>query len=1029
MSDLRLEELPDEFLKELPKRKALVAVKSSNQEDLQQALVTSFVDKTFLGSEETLRAKLLFNDAEPGNPAPKKISDEVVSELKECTSFDFSVAFITDSGLAILRKTFLELREKGIKGRVLTTDYNLFSEPKALRELASFSNLEVRMYESKESGFHTKAFIFHKEELDEIIIGSSNLTDSALTRNKEWNVKLISTPHGELVDIVKNEFEKLWDHPHSKPIEDVIDTYEVAFTEAKELRKRILASASSTASLPAFDRSLRPNKMQRQFIRNLKKLYLENKTKALLISATGTGKTYAAAFAVKSLMSLSEEEIRKAGRSRKIERVLFIVHREQIAVQARDSFFRVIGNQNGRTYGVLSGNTKGINADFVFCTIQTLSKDLTLASLEPNRFDFIIIDESHHAPAESYQKILKHFQPQFWLGMTASPDRPDEGDVYQTFDHNIAYEIRLQDAMDNDFLCPFHYYGVSDLRFNGESTDFDNWIYTSMPQRAQHLLKIANEYRFSGDRVKGLIFCSRIEEARALSDELNKAGLQTCALSGADSPEERFKAVELLAHGEGICRFDYILTVDIFNEGVDVPEINQVIFMRQTKSPIIFVQQLGRGLRKSANKDYVVILDFIGNYTNEYLLTVALSGDNSYDKDKMRKFVTLGSKLLIGPSTIEFDKVVKERIFASIDSARLNSLALLKESFAIVRNQLGHIPELVDYQKHNGIDAVKFFDHSGSYYAFLKKVLHDELEPLSSLQEGMLKFLSGKIGNGKRASEALLIELLLNNPSTRASDFLKVMKAEYGIELSRLELQSVILVLSNQFNLTQQEKERNTDFVFVEPVGQTDFRMAGKFKEALSSEHSEEFKKQLKWLLAFIRQRYNLRYKDRYRNLDLTLYEKYTYEDICRLLNWPKYISAQNIGGYRYDPDTETFPVCVNYHKPEDGIPYEDRFENERLLTAISKTGRATSSKDADIIYRRSPEYKDTKFLLFVRKNKDDEEAKTFYFLGEIRALGEPMPVEVTDAKDKTKKKNAFQIKYELKTKVRDDIYEYLTGI
>ena len=628
---------------------------------------------------------------------------------------------------------------------------------------------------------------------------------------------------------------------------------------------------------------------------------------------------------------------------------------------------------------------------------------------------------------------MAHFQPEFWLGMTATPERTDDKDVFKIFNHQIAYEIRLKDALDYNLLCPFHYHGISDLKINNEEQkDFSNFAYLTSDERVKHVLQKAEEFKFSGERVKGLIFCSSVDEAKVLSEKLNQHNLRTTYLTGDSKPEARLAAVDRLAGADGPQALDYILTVDIFNEGVDIPEINQVIFLRPTQSPIIFTQQLGRGLRKAAGKEYVVILDFIANYEKNYLIPVALSGDNSYDKDSMRKLVMLGTKVIPGASTVEFEKVVRDRVLESIDNARTNTVELLRTSYQAIKNKLGRIPNLVDFYPHNGIDAVKFFEkkwahYGSSYYGFLAKYEKDYTGKLSPLQAKMLSYLSGRFGNGKRVAEALLIESIINNKNTNADFFKEQLLKRFGIDASDDLLKNIVLNLSNQFNLTGDQKERNKDVVFVEPIGTEDFRIADAFNRALNDETSSDFIVQLNDLIAFIYQRYDLRYSKRYRCMDLTLNEKYSYEDIPRLLNWSKYISAQIIGGYRYDDETNTLPVLVNYNKEDDAIAYEDHFENEEYLIALSKTNRKVDSKDAEIIFRKQPEYKNTKILLFVRKNKNDSETKTFYFLGEMNAIGGPEPVAVPKRDGTGEKVSAFKVRYRLESNVRRDIYEYIT--
>lgn len=287
----------------------------------------------------------------------------------------------------------------------------------------------------------------------------------------------------------------------------------------------------------------------------------------------------------------------------------------------------------------------------------------TLRQFMPDYFDYIIIDETHKAGAESYRKIINYFQPKFMLGMTASPERTDGYDIFQLFDYNIAYEIRLQHAMEEDLLCPFHYFGVTELKIDGEIIgDSTEFRYLVSSERVNNIIEKAEFYGHSGDRVRGLIFCSTNKEAEELSNEFNSRGYKTIALSGANSQDEREAAIIKLEQDKLEGHLDYIFTVDIFNEGVDIPKVNQIIMLRPTQSAIIFLQQLGRGLRKAEDKEYLVVIDFIGNYQKNFLIPIALSGDKTYNKDTLRRYLSEGNRIIPGCSTIHFDEISRKRM-------------------------------------------------------------------------------------------------------------------------------------------------------------------------------------------------------------------------------------------------------------------------------------------------------------------------------------------------------------------------------
>lgn len=575
-------------------------------DELNKALRTSFIDKSF-PSNKDLRPKLFFNDYK----RRMNLAFEITKRLKECDYFEFSVAFISESGLAVLKQILLNLKEKGVKGRIITSTYLGFNAPKMFKQLLSFTNIEVRIFEQEHCGFHPKGFIFHTGDHRDIIVGSSNLTQTALESNQEWDLFFTSHENGELASQVSNEFDIQWEL--STPLtNEWIESYKETYV--KPVRP------TSVQSL----KTIKPNKMQEEALKSLKNLRDNNNDKALLISATGTGKTFLSAFDVRRF---------------KPKRLLFVVHRRNIAEAALRSFKYLIPNVS---MGIFSGNTKETDSDFIFSTVQTIHKKEYREMFNRDAFDYIIIDEVHRAGAQSYQDIVDYFKPKFLLGMSATPERSDDFDIYEMFDHNIAYEIRLVQAMEYNLLCPFHYYGITDMTIDGiEIDDKSEFNILTSELRVDYIIEKINEYGYSGDRIHGLIFCSRKDECEKLSQLFNMRGYKTIALTGESSEEMRQKAIDSLESNDENS-LDYIFTVDIFNEGIDIPKVNQVVMLRPTESAIVFVQQLGRGLRKNDSKEYVVIIDFIGNYEKNFLIPVALSGQTNYNKDSLRQFVFEG---------------------------------------------------------------------------------------------------------------------------------------------------------------------------------------------------------------------------------------------------------------------------------------------------------------------------------------------------------------------------------------------------
>ncbi len=945
------------------------------------------------------------------NPATgRKVLVSIEQELTTCDEFKISVAFITKSGITPFLQTLKDLEKKGIPGKILTTDYLTFSEPEALEKLASLSNVELRMFRTvnETGGFHTKGYIFRKEEIYQIIIGSSNLTLNAISKNREWNARLVGTKDGEFTQSVLDEFESLWSDSHTLQYEEFIDQYRTDFLRGKMIREqRKQALQEDIIELDRYQ--LVPNKMQVDFVKNVMELRSSNVNKALLISATGTGKTYASAFAVREMQS---------------PRVLFVVHREQIAKQTIKSYKKIFGSSH--SYGLVSGSSRELDADFVFSTMQMMTKPQIHEKFRKDAFDVIILDECHRSGNDSYQRIMEYFEPRFWLGMTASPDT-NQYDIYSIFDHNIAYEIRLQQALEEDILCPFHYFGITDLEIDGQvfddKTGVSNFTNLVSDARVDYVIEKAEYFGHSGDRVKGLIFCSRKDEAYQLSQKFNqkrkKDGTfyRTEALTGEDDQRRREEVCTRLTDDTSENPIDYIFTVDIFNEGVDLPEINQVIMLRPTESPVVFIQQLGRGLRKSDDKEYVVILDFIGNYMNNFMIPIALSGDRSYNKDTMRRYIREGSRVIPGSSTIHFDEISKKRIYASIDTASTSDMKLIRESYQALKYKLGRIPTILDFKKYGSIDVTKIFDKCGSYYSFLKKYEKEYQVTLSSQEESVIEYMSRKVVQYKRVYDLALLQKLVVECKDKVCNYAAFMSKEYGLTLSPVIEESVANNLANGFS-KEEEKKRFKNCVLVELDSDGSYRLSLDFRNLL---RNQEFKSLVEDLIAYGIEKYSEEYSKPYRETSFQLYQKYTYEDVARLLGWKKNPNAQNIGGYFYDADTKTLPVFINYDKTEDAIAYEDRFLSENLLVALSKHPRKITSGDVKHIYKRGPEEQDNHIYLFVRKNKDDKEAKEFYFLGEVFAEGEPNPIHMEKTND-----DAFEILYRLDVPVRSDIYDYI---
>ncbi len=997
------------------------------RDEIIEGSKTAFLNATY-NSNVAYKPQFISNDYTNG----VKVLSTIDDELRNCDEFIISVAFITQGGIVPLLQTLQELEAKSVPGKILTTDYNTFTDPLALDKLAEFHNIELRMYhevsetedfskpDTEKIGFHTKGYLFKKGEVFSVIIGSSNMTAKALSVNKEWNTKVVSTEQGEIFCHIRDEFNSLWnDTKHTKKYEDFIEEYRIRYDTIKQQRKLAKNSAKNVVSLEQY--KLEPNKMQLGFIKNLRDLLEDGEKKALLLSATGTGKTYASAFGIR-------EAIKPSGK------VLFIVHRKQILRQAMESYRRVFGDK--KKMALLTGEDKNyeeiMSADFVFAMINMISKDEIIKQFARREFFCLVMDEVHHASAGMYQKVLRYFKPDFLLGMTATPDRTDGENIYELFDNNIAYEIRLQQALEYDLLCPFHYFGISDIHLDGveindetieraEKGDLTLFRMLTSDERVDYIIDRARFYGYSGNRVKGLIFCSSIREARVLSDKMNERGLRTIALAGQNSDEDRVDAIDRLVSDTRKDILDYILTVNIFNEGVDIPEINQVIMLRPTESAIVFVQQLGRGLRKYEGKEFVVIIDFIGNYANNFMIPIALSGDRTYNKDNMRKYIMQGSEIIPGVSTIHFDEISKKRIFESIDASG-TPLKLLKEKYFNLKYKIGRIPTIKEFFEFGEIDPIVIIQYQkGSYNSFVKRIDKDEKMPeFSSRQQATLDFVSLNLASGKRIHELLALRQLLRDGEVDMSKIRDELEDD-SIPFRQEDMDSALQVLNLKFTNTQSEKKKYSEVQFfdTEYMGRQMEKKAVKLFSALTDLSDQYFWRELNDVVEYG----IMRYKDYFSDADednLVLYQKYSRKDVCRILNWEKDDSA-TVYGYRIKYGT--CPIFVTYEKKDDiseSTKYEDQFVDNTCFSWMTRSNvRMDSSETQELIH-----YKENNLHIYLFIKKSDGEGADFYYCGRVTPWEWK---ETTIMDDRGNERPIMNFLLKLEHPVRNDIYEYFT--
>lgn len=641
--------------------------------------------------------------------------------------------------------------------------------------------------------------------------------------------------------------------------------------------------------------------------------------------------------------------------------------------------------------------------------------------------------EAHHSSADTYQKVMSYFKPKLWLGMTATPDKRDDDiegkNIYEIFNYQIAYEIRLQQAMEENMLCPFHYFGISDISILGDKhikskkispTDFNQLI---SEQRVKHIIEQIKYYGYSGDRVKGLIFCSRIDESEELSTRFNDAGFRTIALNGSSSDSERTNAFERLAMNEDdatekIQPLDYIFSVEILNEGVDIVEVNQVIMLRPTESPIVFIQQLGRGLRKADGKEYVVILDFIGNYNNNFMIPIALSGDRTYNADLIKKYVISGNSTIPGASTVHFDEIAKDKIFASIDKIK-GMRSIIKESYISLKNRIGRVPYLLDFYLNGEIDPLVIIKEYKTYQSFLETMEKESYIGKITEQEKLtLEYLSKTILSGTRPYELEILRLFLKEEEVTIEKLQNEINEKYGYTIELSAVENAISVLQGNFVSKEDEYKKYCHMDILQyNKGRTLQRMKG-FADRL---RHLEFQKQVHDIVVVGLSRYQEKYlPGQHEERPFVLYEKYSRRDVSLLMNCGKDLSSTMYGMKRIKDDVFMF---VTYHKEESGDAknyvegkpdYADEFVNNILFRWDSQIGKGLESS-----YMRDVMEAQNKHLLV---KKSDAESN-FYYMGKFDVID---AMEAQKENNKGKKEAITKVTMKMHHEVRDDLLRYL---
>ncbi len=665
--------------------------------------------------------------------------DRIKDNLRHCDAFWFSVSFIIKAGLQLLIKDIEAALARGAEGKVITSTYQNFTDVDSLRQflrlMETYDHFECHLdFESFQDsgystiGYHSKGYYFQLKDQAELIVGSSNITRYALLKNIEWDLTLCDSLNNPAFLQMRAEFNDRWEGTY------LLD---------RELIQRYMEKLNYVIERWDMDYDLTvdkicPNYMQRKAIKELNRYRVMGVKKALIVAAAGSGKTYLAAFDARNFAP---------------KKLLYIVHEGSILQKALDTFQTVFGNTV--TYGLYNKDYAEQDAQFLFAGNLKLSRDLAL--FHPDEFDYIVLDECHHATADSYRKIIDYFQPEFMVGLTATPERMDNEDVFTLFDANVPFELRLRDAIINELVVPFHYFGIRDslVEYGLPKGQERKMIAQLASEEHCDFIKTKIEEHRPLGKLKALAFCKNKNHARMMAAELGEY-YHTAYLAAENSVGERIKAYNDLQDDSK--ELELLCTVDILNEGVDIPGCNMVLFLRPTESSTIFIQQLGRGLRKYENKSYVTVLDFIGNsYRRSVQIAFAmgsLSENFVLEKRLMQSLVRDNFAALDLQKygvDIRFDEESQKEIITYIDQENFNSLSYLKQDFENFKKYIHaeYAPKHMDFLNNDcAPDLMRFMQakirgkKTSSYYGFLKGIEVKDIADFSEAQESFIKLCS-----------------------------------------------------------------------------------------------------------------------------------------------------------------------------------------------------------------------------------------------------------------------------------------------
>jgi superfamily II DNA or RNA helicase len=904
-----------------------------------------FSDFPLYVKEITPYTRLTHSELFTGGSANLSLESELKKEIRSSNRIDLLVSFIKFKGIIILQKDLEEFTKRGGQLRIISTTYMGATDYKAIELLSQLDNTQIKIsYNNGNERLHAKAYLFFRDTgFHTGYIGSSNFSRSALTDGLEWNLKITTKEVSHIIDKFQKTFESYW---LSNDFELYDDTL-----HAPKLKEQLKEGKSGRFNLQTsayFD--IKPHAYQLEILETLDvERNIHNRNRNLIVAATGTGKTVISAFDFK--------EFRKSNPHAKL---MFLAHRKEILTQALSTFQNILRDNN---FGELwVDGYEPSNNEHVFASVQTVNNRLANIGLTPSYYDYLVIDECHHLTANSYRKILQYFQPKVLLGLTATPERMDGGDIQEDFHNRIAAEIRLPEALNRKLLCPFQYFGITDsIDLSEVSWDKGKYniselthIYTSNDRRVSEVVNALKRYTKDENDTRTLGFCVSIEHAEYMAKKFQMANFKAASLSSANEHERA-----LLRKKLELKEINYLFVVDIFNEGIDIPEIDTVLFLRPTESLTIFLQQLGRGLRLAEGKECLTVLDFVGNARPEY------NFENKF-------------RALVGKTNQNILKEVEDN-FPHLPLGC--SIVLEKKAKEII---LKNIKAAISFNRPQLIQKIRNFQHQTSLPLSLKNFLDIYQIPIQFIyksgQDGWSR-LCQKASihddfdntNEKEIVSGIANKWLSTNAPSYFGFILKLAKQQFKINVSSLSLNEQKMLMMLHYDVWQKAGGFNSLEESIQAIGRNPI-LVKEIIEVIEIFIDKVGFKEIDITLPYVQP---LKVHSRYtRDQVLSAFEKNTFQS--------KYLFMEGVVEIK---DLKTELLFINLVKSEENFSpttmYDDYAISEVLFHWQSQNSAGPETPKGKSYINHLKEGK--RILLFIRERANDEYGKTmgYVFIGE----------------------------------------------